>query len=224
MPYVVFAHGMLDPWFKQAAPWKSRAKQLFWWFNEGPLVNNARYILFTSEEEKLLSRHSFTPYTPNERVIIYGTSAPPADDGTQDAAFRQTVPALARPFLLYLSRLHPKKGCDLLLTAFAEIAATHADLDLVMAGPATDEYLAQLKQQAAALGISGRVHWPGMLQGAAKWGAYRAAEAFVLPSHQENFGIVVAERHGLRQAGADHQQDQHLARGRGLRRRARRAG
>jgi glycosyltransferase involved in cell wall biosynthesis len=52
---------------------------------------------------------------------------------------------------------------------------------------------AELERIAAAEGIAGRIHWPGMLQGAAKWGAFKGAMAFILPSHQENFGIVVAE-------------------------------
>jgi glycosyltransferase involved in cell wall biosynthesis len=52
---------------------------------------------------------------------------------------------------------------------------------------------AQLQQRAAELGIADRITWPGMLSGDLKWGAFRAAELFCLPSHQENFGIVVAE-------------------------------
>ncbi|HYP57984.1 MAG TPA: glycosyltransferase, partial [Beijerinckia sp.] len=51
----------------------------------------------------------------------------------------------------------------------------------------------KLKEVASKLGVAHRIHWPGMVSGDAKWGAYRACEAFVLPSHQENFGIVVAE-------------------------------
>jgi glycosyltransferase involved in cell wall biosynthesis len=91
-----------------------------------------------------------------------------------------------------LSRIHRKKGCDLLLEAFGRVAG-QADLDLVMAGPDEEGLQAVLEAQAARLGISGRVHWTGMLEGDVKWGALRAAEAFVLPSHQENFGIAVVE-------------------------------
>ena len=68
-----------------------------------------------------------------------------------------------------------------------------ADLDLVMAGPDEEGLQPELEAQAARLGITGRVHWTGMLEGDVKWGALRAAEAFVLPSHQENFGIAVVE-------------------------------
>ena len=62
-----------------------------------------------------------------------------------------------------------------------------------MAGPDQQRWSAELKARAETLGIADRVHWPGMLKGLVKWGAFRASEAFILPSHQENFGIAVAE-------------------------------
>ena len=194
-PYLVFTHGMLDPWFKQNYPIKSMAKQMSWLLNEGPLLANAAKVLFTTEEEKLLARDAFWPYRVREKVVGYGAVNPPADniDG-QIAAFRAAVPELGdRSFLLYLSRIHEKKGCDLLIEAFAEYAARHPDVDLVIAGPDQAGLKASLQALAKRLGVASRIHWPGMLTGNAKWGAYRAARAFTLPSHQENFGIVVAE-------------------------------
>jgi glycosyltransferase involved in cell wall biosynthesis len=96
-----------------------------------------------------------------------------------------------KPYLLFLGRIHPKKGCDLLLEAFAKVA--DAGLQLVMAGPDETGWGSELKEQAGQLGISERVIWTGMLRGDAKWGAFYGSEAFVLPSHQENFGIAVAD-------------------------------
>jgi len=98
-----------------------------------------------------------------------------------------------RRYLLYLSRIHEKKGCDLLIAAFARVAAEMPDVDLVIAGPDRTELRPRLEAQAAQLGIASRIHWPGMVLGDAKWGAFRGCDAFILPSHQENFGIVVAE-------------------------------
>jgi len=95
--------------------------------------------------------------------------------------------------LLFLSRIHEKKGCDHLLQAFAQVAGEDERLHLVMAGPDQGGCVQALQAQAVELGIADRVTWPGMLQGAAKWGAFYAAEVFCLPSHQENFGVVVAE-------------------------------
>lgn len=96
------------------------------------------------------------------------------------------------PYLLFLSRIHEKKGCDLLLEGFAK-AVQRPELQLIMAGPCHNDLIDQLKVLAHSLGISDRIHWPGMLKGAAKAGAFRGAEAFILTSHQENFGIAVAE-------------------------------
>jgi glycosyltransferase involved in cell wall biosynthesis len=127
-------------------------------------------------------------------VVGYGTADPPQATETQRVAFRSLAPELgARPYLLFLSRIHQKKGCDLLVEAFGEIAQRSPDLQLVIAGPDQEGLVAVLKERARSLGIADRIHWPGMLKGDAKWGAYHGAEAFVLPSHQENFGIVVAE-------------------------------
>lgn len=193
-PYVVFTHGMLDPWFKRTFPLKHRLKQLFWLFSEGPLLANARAVFFTTEEEMVLARGAFWPYCVKERVVAYGTSDVGGDAEAQMRMFRAHVPALGeRRFLLFLSRVHPKKGCDLLIEALASVAAEHPDLDLVIAGPDQTGWRRDLVGLAEGLGVAGRIHWPGMLSEDLKWGAFRAAEAFVLPSHQENFGIVVAE-------------------------------
>lgn len=193
-PYFVFPHGMLDPWFRRAHPLKHLAKQALWWVNEGPLLNRATATLFTSEEERVLAEKVFWPYRLNAEVLGYGTADLQGDAGQQIALFRQLLPALgSRPFFLFLSRIHPKKGCDLLIEAFAAISASHPDFDLVIAGPDQTGWRATLERLARQRGIESRIHWPGMLTGDAKFGAYHAAEAFVLPSHQENFGLVVAE-------------------------------
>lgn len=194
VPYFVFSHGMMDPWFKKAYPAKHAAKQLFWLLNEGPLANGARAVLFTTEEERETCRNIFRPYRLREAVVGYGTADVEGNPETHIGAFRAHLPALGeRKFLLYLSRIHAKKGCDLLIRAFAATAAENPDLDLVIAGPDETGWRPELEAIAARAGVAGRILWPGMLTGDAKWGAFRACEAFILPSHQENFGVVVAE-------------------------------
>ena len=74
VPYFVFTHGQLDPWFREYYPIKHVAKQLFWLFSEGPLLRHARAVLFTTEEERLLTRNAFWPYRVREHVIGYGTA------------------------------------------------------------------------------------------------------------------------------------------------------
>ena len=197
VPYFVYTHGMLDPWFKKAHPVKHLRKLLYWPFADYRLLRDARSVLFTCEEERLLARQSFKLYKAHETVVSFGTSAPPTDATRLREVFYDKFPALrGRCLLLYLSRIHPKKGCDLLLEAFARVAAQAPELRLMIAGPDQLGWQPQLQALAAQLGIADRVVWPGMLRGDLKWGAFHASEAYLLPSHQENFGIAVAEALG----------------------------
>ena len=194
-PYFLFVHGMLDPWFRQQYPLKHVAKQMLWWLGEGSVLRDARAVLFTCEEERIRARNAFLGPSYREQVVLYGAAAPDGNPDDERSAFRAAFPALqGKRFLLYLSRIHLKKGCDLLIRAFAKnIANAPPDMDLVIAGPDQAGWVAELQRIAKRLGVARRIHWPGMLTGAVKWGAFRSADAFILPSHQENFGIVVAE-------------------------------
>jgi glycosyltransferase involved in cell wall biosynthesis len=194
-PYFVFPHGMLDPWFNRTYPVKHIKKLLYWPWAEYRVLRDAASVLFTSEEEGRLARESFSPYNCNEVVVNYGTAAPDADLATARENFLNNFPSLrGKRFLLYLGRLHEKKGCDLLIESFVQTRAAHggAAEHLVIAGPAGhQDYLQRLKTLAADAETS--ITFCGMLGGNLKWGAFSAADVFVLPSHQENFGIAVVE-------------------------------
>jgi glycosyltransferase involved in cell wall biosynthesis len=193
-PYVVFTHGMLDPWFRDAYPLKHLKKYPYWLLALYPLLRDAKRVLFTSPLEQELAPKSFSPYKCHGEVIPYGTLPPEDDPPLSKQAFYELCPGVkGRPFLLFIARLHEKKGCDLLVQAFADVCKDQPDMDLVMAGPDSVGLKAKLQSLAMELGIAERIHWPGMLKGDAKWGAFRNCEAFILPSHQENFGIAVAE-------------------------------
>ncbi len=195
VPYFVFTHGMMDPWFGRAYPIKQLVKQAFWLVNEGVLLDHARKVLFTAEDERLLARGVFMGHSRYaEAVVGYGANEPPAEAAAGRPAFAARFPEWAgKPYLLFLSRIHPKKGCDLLIDAFAEIAADHPDLQLVIVGPDQVGLQPVLQARAQARDVGARVHFPGPLYGDDKWNAMSGAEAFVLPSHQENFGVVIAE-------------------------------
>jgi glycosyltransferase involved in cell wall biosynthesis len=194
IPYFVYTHGMLDPWFKRTYPLKHLKKWAYWPWADYRVLRDAHAVLFTTEQERLLARQSFWLYKANELVVDYGTSAPPPDEEHQREAFLQRFPQLrGQRIFLFLSRIHPKKGVDLLIEAFAAVAHADPRMQLVIAGPDQVGLQVALQQRAAALGIADRITWPGMLSGEIKWGAFRCAELFCLPSHQENFGIVVAE-------------------------------
>ena len=190
IPYYVFPHGMLDPWFKRTFPLKHLKKWLYWPWADYRVLRDARAVIFTSEEERREARNSFWLYRAREIVSPLGVEAPPSHNAGAGNLFFEKYPELRNTrILFFLGRLHPKKGCDLLLDAFSR--ATDSHLSLVLAGPDQIGWEKELRARAGPL--NQRIIFPGMLEGEMKRGAFAAAEAFILPSHQENFGMSVAE-------------------------------
>jgi glycosyltransferase involved in cell wall biosynthesis len=193
-PYVIFTHGMLDPWFKKHYPLKHCKKWMYWPWAEYRVLRDARAVLFTCEEERRLARGSFWLYRCNQVVVNYGTAQPTGNSEIERSQFLEQYPELqGKRLALFMGRIHPKKGCDLLIEAFAKVLGEHSSWHLVIAGPDQVGWQKQLEFKAAQLGVAKRITWTGMITGTLKWGALRAAEVLLLPSHQENFGIVVAE-------------------------------
>lgn len=192
-PYAIFSHGMLDPYFKRRFPMKHLKKTIYWLLVEYWVLRRARFVIFTTRSEQALAQESFPIYRWNPIVIPLGGASPPENYEGQINMFSSLYPSVPiGRFLLFLGRIHPKKGCDLLIEALKNVAA-ESDLHLVIAGPDDSNWSFALQSRAKDLDIFDRIHWTGMLSGDAKWGAYRSCEAFVLPSHQENFGIAVIE-------------------------------
>jgi glycosyltransferase involved in cell wall biosynthesis len=193
VPYAVFPHGALDPWFNKKYPFK-HLKKLVYWPIQYAVLRDAKAVFFTSKLEPDLAKTSFAPNHWNTVIFPNGIYEPVSDPADTIATFYNEYPRLRnRRYFLFLARIHEKKGCDLLLRAFAHIAPAEHDIDLVIAGPDQDGYKATLQRLASQLGVTQRVVWAGTISGDLKWGALRAAEAFILPSHQENFGIAVVE-------------------------------
>jgi glycosyltransferase involved in cell wall biosynthesis len=192
-PYLVFPHGMLDPWFKKAYPFKHIKKQLYWWWKQRKIISNARAICFTTEEERILASQTFTPYRCREVVTGLGAGNPPQKNLEEEEAFLRKYPRLkGKKCLLYLGRFHPKKGVDLLIKQWSKSNFDKTKFALILAGPLESSctHLKKLRQLAAG---NSTIHWTGMLNDHQKWSALRLADALILPSHQENYGMVVAE-------------------------------
>ncbi len=195
IPYYVFPHGMLDPWFKKNYPLKHLKKWLYWPWSDYRVLRDARAVLFTSEQERRDARRSFWLYRCVEKVVSLGTVAPAGDPLSQRDQFLRLFPELAgKRIILFLGRLHEKKGCELLIHAFARLkkGVEFENARLVMAGSGSEAYTQHLHRLAPE-NATGLVTWTGLLSGDLKWGAFHAAEVFALPSHQENFGIAVSE-------------------------------
>lgn len=192
-PLFVFPHGMLDPWFQHTYPLKHWKKRIYWALAERWVFSLAQAVLFTCRTELELAREPFLDRRTRLEATGFGI-APPPDDAAGATAFFDAYPGLrGKRILLFLSRVHKKKGCDLLISAFSRIASRYPNARLVIAGPGDDATLAAIDREVYARGIESQVVRTGMLTGALKWAALRAAEVFVLPSHQENFGIAVVE-------------------------------
>lgn len=196
MHYGIFTHGALDPWFNHKYPLK-HLKKLLYWPIQYSVLRDAVAVFFTTTTERDLAKVSFRPSDWKSVVVPYGIMEPEGwEEGhaEQIESFYRSVPQLRdRRYLLFLGRIHEKKGCDLLIEAYADLASLAPDMDLVMAGPDQAGMRGKLKRRAEQLGVASRIHWPGLLSGEVKWGALKACDALVLPSHQENFGISVVE-------------------------------
>lgn len=190
-PYIVFPHGMLDPWFNQRYPLKHLKKQVFWLLFEYFVLADAKAVMFTSEQEKISAATSFAPYEAQSVVIPYGTLPPPAAPSSLKKSFLEKNPEyVGTRLLVYLGRLHPKKGLDLLIEAVNTISSQFGDLRLLIVGPGEELYKAKLEASVKDRSV---VTFRNMASGMEKWELLSAAQALILPSHQENFARVVSE-------------------------------
>lgn len=193
-PYIMRPCGMLDPWSLNQ---RSLKKRLYMRWRIRRDLDAASALHFTAIAERdgaaRLGLAAPVIVEPNGVDLAEFQSLP------APGTFRNSYPEIGQhPIVLFLSRLHPKKGLELLVPAFAKaFPATGTDVEsspvLVIAGPDSDGYQARVKAMVAACGLAGRTFFPGMLHGQLKVAALAEADLFVLPSHQENFGIAVIE-------------------------------
>jgi glycosyltransferase involved in cell wall biosynthesis len=151
-------------------------------------------VIFTSEEECLQARKSFWLYRCLEKISPLGVESPPPISSQTKETFLALYPQLRDTrTLLFLGRLHPKKGCDILIDALPRDSGPANAVSLLLAGPDAIGWAKYLRARVAHLDIAPRVVFAGMLQGEMKQAALASADAFILPSHQENFGMAVVE-------------------------------
>lgn len=191
----IMPHGMLDPYFQKAPDrkWKALRNELVWSLIEKKCINQADAIFYTCEEEMRLAATTFKNYNPKKIFNVgYGIQMPPKDNIDFTLAFYKKCPAVeGKKYLLFLSRIHEKKGVDLLIKEYNALSLKKSDLPhLVIAGPKESFYAEGIMNSVLN---NSKIHFPGMLSGDAKWGAFYNCMAYLLPSHQENFGIAIVE-------------------------------
>lgn len=176
---VVSPRGMLAP---AALEFSKLKKRLFWRLLQGPAYSRAALWHATAETEA-------------DEIRAFGIKAPVAviPNGIDlPERLARHDPDRPRRTLLFLSRLHPKKGLDRLIAAWARVAAQHLEWDLAIAGDSEGGHRDELEAQVAALGTE-RITFAGPVYGEAKARLLEGADLFVLPTLNENFGIAVAE-------------------------------
>jgi glycosyltransferase involved in cell wall biosynthesis len=177
-PYVFVPHGMLDPWSLSQSKW---AKRTFLAWRVKRDLNGAMFIHALNRDEARLIE-PLGIHAPCE-IIPNGIDA--IDPRPEAAAFE-------KPYVLFLSRLHPKKGLDYLADAFLIVAKQRPDVTLIVAGPddgAENDFDARI----TAAGLGDRVQRVGPLYGDVKFAVMRGAALFVLPSRQEGFSVAIVE-------------------------------
>jgi glycosyltransferase involved in cell wall biosynthesis len=189
-PYVLMPHGMLDPYSLKVKRWR---KAFYLWAVERRNILAAQRVIYTTPEEERLVQVGFGSL-PKGVVVPLGGDAPWESCRQLALQFVDRFPtARGRRQLLFLGRLHFKKGLDRILNALPTIIKEFPDVLLTIVGDGAAEFEARLKTSVAIQGMQNHVLFTGRLDGAAKWGAYASAELFLLPSRQENFAITVAE-------------------------------
>ena len=188
-PYIVSAHGMLERW----ALANKRAKKIVY----AALIERANlqsaHCLHALTQAEARDYRNFGLLNPIA-VIPNGVTIPAH---LSPAIFLERYPELReKRLILFLGRIHFKKGLDILAHAWARVAQRSPDAHLILAGPDSENTQAFLEKQLAALGVARRVTFTGMLSHELKWSALAAAECFVLPSYSEGLSVSVLEAMG----------------------------
>lgn len=196
VPYVVSAHGMLDDWTLEQ---KSLKKKLFLLVKGYRAFGNAAALHATASMEREQIIRNLRKVRRVETIpLLMDISGYQELPGEGLARERLAGQLGDRPFVLFLSRVHYKKGVDIAIRAIKRLAEQSSDgrtllCDLAIAGTGDEDYVQAMRDLANELGVADRVHFLGMVRGDAKLSLYQAAAAMVLPTSQENFGLVLPE-------------------------------
>lgn len=190
IPYLVRPLGVLNSWGMENR--RRILKKISLRYIELPLLLNSAAIHYTSPaEEKEAGRLDYRLAQHRSAVIPLPLVMP---KGGSKRLILQRYPQLSNgSVILFLSRIHPKKGIELLLDAFALVHKRNREATLIIAGAGADSYVSELRARRSAVDCAEHIIWAGHLEGEDKASVYAVADLFVLASHSENFGIAAAE-------------------------------
>lgn len=187
IPYVVTPHGMLDPWSLAQSAWKKRLALALGYRR---MLDQAAFLhVLNSDENRLIEPMGLR--SPR-KTIPNGVFLEEIEPLPASGAFRQRLGLKDEPIILFLGRLHFKKGLDILALAFRDVARARADAHLVVAGPDGGEK-DNFEHAIRTLGLADNTHLVGPLYGEEKMACLVDADCFCLPSRQEGFSIAILE-------------------------------
>jgi glycosyltransferase involved in cell wall biosynthesis len=190
IPFVLSIHGMLDDWSMSQ---RKAKKRLFMALGARDMLNRAAFVHSTAQAELDQSRKWYPAGRGVVIPLVFDLTPFRAMPGPDTA--RAAFPSLRtdRPNILFISRLHYKKGVEHLIRAARILADRATPISLQIAGSGDDAYEQRLRALTADLKLQDSTTFLGMVTGQAKISLYQAADAVVLPTSQENFGFVVFE-------------------------------
>jgi glycosyltransferase involved in cell wall biosynthesis len=191
-PLVYHVHGIFEPYILQRSHWK---KRLVRWLFEDANFRRARLwrALTPKEADQIRSCGFKAPIAVIPNGLNPGEFPKPVDLSAPIVTpLIKSLPKTAMR-LLFLGRVHPKKGLDLLLPAWAKLSALTKDWQLVIAGPDEQGYLAQVRELARSLGLQDQIVFTGAVTGKSKIRLLHSSDLFVLPSYSEGFPMSVLE-------------------------------
>lgn len=192
VPYIIRPHGSLDPYlYKKSTCGSVLCKRAYEQLFDFPNLNHASALHFTTEEEH--KRASFLGLKTPSFVVPNGLDWKNYERLPARGAFRHELGIADEPIILFLGRLHEKKGLDLLIPAFQQVRHSIPKAKLVIAGPDNYNYGMQVGEWVHEHGLDSSVQFVGHLNKAGVIQAYVDADVFVLPSYTENFGMTVVE-------------------------------
>jgi glycosyltransferase involved in cell wall biosynthesis len=191
IPYVITPHGALDPYLYTKSSRNLLLKRLYERWFDLPNLHGAGAIHYTAEDER--KRAAFLGLRAPSFVVPNGVDWGRYAQLPARGAFRASQGLGDAPLVLFLGRLHPKKGLDLLIPAFETIRRQVSGAQLAIVGPENDSFGQQVRAWVGERGLTDSVHFVGHLDGADVIQAYVDADVFVLPSYTENFGMTVVE-------------------------------
>lgn len=189
-PYIISVHGMLDDWCMAQ---KALKKRVYLALRGRRMLEAAARVHCTAEAEMQQAQRWIGAGQPIVLPLIFDIEPFKALPGPELA--RQSLSCLSEQHanVLFLSRLHLKKGPEHLIDAAAILQRRGHTINVILAGPGEPDYIDRLRKVATDRGLSDRIHFPGMITGELKLSLYQAADIFALPSSQENFGLVFPE-------------------------------